>query len=104
ERLLNPADMLDTLPGWAHLFDEPFGDSSGIPTYLVSQLARGSVKVALSADGGDELFSGYHHYDVMLARQQALERVPRFARNALASALKGLPALESAVAALSATG
>src|SRR6185436_5027238 len=104
ERLLNPSDMIDILPGWAHLFDEPFGDSSGIPTFLVSQLARGSVKVALSADGGDELFSGYHHYDVMLERQRALTRVPRLARRAVACALQGLPALERAVAALPAAG
>jgi asparagine synthase (glutamine-hydrolysing) len=47
------------LPQWADLFDEPFGDSSGVPTYLVSKMAREHVKVALSADGGDELFNGY---------------------------------------------
>src|SRR5262249_7241939 len=103
--ILGPADMLGILPRWAQLFDEPFGDSSGIPTFLVSQVARESVKVALSADGGDELFSGYHHYDVMLGRQRALMRVPRLARSACSSILHCLPAarLDDALAAAPAT-
>jgi asparagine synthase (glutamine-hydrolysing) len=102
ERILGPAEMIRILPRWADLFDEPFGDSSGIPTFLVSQVAREGVKVALSADGGDELFSGYHHYDVMLDRQRALQRVPQLARNAFSRVLQALPAsmMENAVAAL----
>ncbi len=91
EQILSPAEMIRILPRWADLFDEPFGDASGVPTFLVSCVARESVKVALSADGGDELFSGYQHYDAMLARQRMLARVPRPARSALSQALKLLP-------------
>jgi asparagine synthase (glutamine-hydrolysing) len=91
EHILSPAETIRILPRWADLFDEPFGDSSGVPTFLVSCVARESVKVALSADGGDELFSGYQHYDVMLARERMLTRLPRPARNALSQALQFLP-------------
>jgi asparagine synthase (glutamine-hydrolysing) len=53
------AEILEKIPS---LYDEPFGDSSALPTYLVSSVARRHVKVALSADGGDELFQGYGFY------------------------------------------
>src|SRR5205814_4861609 len=62
EQIVTAADMRGVLENWAELFDEPFGDSSGVPTYLVSRLARQRVKVALSADGGDERLSGFSHY------------------------------------------
>ncbi len=92
EHVLSPAEMAGILTRWADLFDEPFGDSSGVPTFLVSCVARESVKVALSADGGDELFSGYQHYGAMLARERMLARMPRPARNALSHSLQLLPA------------
>jgi len=69
EIVLRP-DAVELLPKLVEAFDEPFGDSSALPTYLVSELAAGEVKVALSGEGGDELFGGYYTYvaDLLAAR------------------------------------
>jgi asparagine synthase (glutamine-hydrolysing) len=77
-----------TVECWGDLFDEPFGDTSAIPTMLVAQLARTEVKVALSADGGDELFGGYVNYATIPSKIRALERVPPPLRRFIGHAIK----------------
>lgn len=76
EFFLTPQDALDVVPLLPSMYDEPFADSSQIPTHLVSKLARGHVTVALSGDGGDELFCGYPRYDFVHSLWNALRKIP----------------------------
>jgi asparagine synthase (glutamine-hydrolysing) len=80
-------DAVELLPKLVEAFDEPFGDSSALPTYLVSELAAGEVKVALSGEGGDELFGGYYTYvaDLLARRVGRLAPLARPLAEALPS-------------------
>ena len=106
ERILSPHDAQQILPDWARLYDEPFADSSGIPTFLVSKVAAEQVKVVLSADGGDELFSGYNVYDSILRQWKRRNSIPAPVRTAAKAVLKRMPlrALDSIIDALPISG
>lgn len=77
EYMCTVKEAQDIIPTLADYYDEPFGDSSAIPTILVSRIARQSVKVALSADAGDELFAGYNKYSRALQMLSVAQRVPK---------------------------
>lgn len=87
ELVVTPTDALGAIPLLSAIYDEPFADSSQIPTFLVSQLTKKHVTVALSGDGGDELFAGYSHYQ-NVNRLWALTRsIPRPLRSLIGESL-----------------
>ena len=92
ELTVTSKQALDFIPRIPDVYDEPFADSSQIPTYLVSAMARQHVTVALSGDGGDELFGGYNRYQLVQRFWRGLALVPRPLRRAFALALQTLPA------------
>lgn len=87
---ISDTDMLAVVPLLPTMFDEPFSDSSQIPTYLLSRVARQHVSVALSGDGGDEVFGGYSRYRSALHAWRALGRFPLPLRAGAAVALRTL--------------
>jgi asparagine synthase (glutamine-hydrolysing) len=89
EEVVRP-DALALLPEMVRQFDEPFGDSSAIPTWIVSQAARRHVTVALSGDGGDELFAGYLRYHNAHRLQRLLAAVPPGLRRPLLTTASNL--------------
>ena len=91
ELYISDKEARDVIPNLPQMFDEPFADSSQIPTFLVSQLARSEMTVALSGDGGDELFGGYTRY---LWAEKVWDRVgwmPRAVRGLCSGALELIP-------------
>ncbi len=91
EFIVTSKDALDVLPKLAEFWDEPFADSSQIPTLMVSELARKDVTVSLSGDGGDELFAGYNRYVTGYRLWQVMRPLPRRLRFILASLLESAP-------------
>ncbi|WP_067563873.1 asparagine synthase (glutamine-hydrolyzing) [Halofilum ochraceum] len=91
ELYVTPEEAMAVIPRLPTLYDEPFADSSQIPTFLVSQLARRHVTVALSGDGGDELFHGYERYVKAAQLWGQVSRVPAPLRRAASFALTHAP-------------
>jgi asparagine synthase (glutamine-hydrolysing) len=91
EALVVRPDALALLDELIPALDEPFADSSALPTWLVSRLAAKHVKVVLSGDGGDEIFGGYTHYAHALAEARRLDRLPLAFRTMMARVAGVLP-------------
>jgi len=92
ELYVSPEEARAVIPKLPALYSEPFADSSQIPTYLVSALARREVTVALSGDGGDELFGGYTRYLLAEEMWRKFERMPRPLRSTIGRIAAMLPA------------
>ena len=84
-------EAIDLIPDLPFYYDEPFADSSALPTTLVCKLARKDVTVALSADAGDEIFAGYNRYDYLLRFGKKIQQVPGFARHSVAGLMHAIP-------------
>lgn len=90
ELYLSSQDALNVIPRLPQMYDEPFGDSSQIPTHLVAAMARQQVAVALSGDGGDELFGGYNRYFWGNSIWRHIGWMPRPLRSAISRVVRAL--------------
>jgi asparagine synthase (glutamine-hydrolysing) len=91
ELQVTPDEARAVIPALPALYDEPFADASQIPTFLVSRLARGQVTVALSGDGGDELFGGYHRYVTGTRLWSLVGKIPRPLRRGAVLGIQAVP-------------
>lgn len=91
ELKFDPKNAIDLIPKLAKIYDEPFADSSQLPTTVLSELTRKHVTVALSGDGGDEVFAGYNRYFWAPEIWSVLSHLPRFVKLGAASFLNGIP-------------
>jgi asparagine synthase (glutamine-hydrolysing) len=87
ELYVTPAEAASVIPGLPQIYDEPFADSSQIPTCLLARMTRRHVTVGLSGDGGDELFAGYPRYEIGAKLWSQIDAVPGRARRTLSEAL-----------------
>jgi asparagine synthase (glutamine-hydrolysing) len=85
---LEALELITDLP---YYYDEPFADSSAIPTTLVCKMAKKQVTVALSADAGDEIFAGYNRYDYMMKHGKILNQLPQFIRKGMSGIMSSIP-------------
>ena len=90
EYYCTPQEALEIIPELPHYYDEPFADSSAIPTILVSRLAKKKVTVALSADAGDEIFAGYNRYDYISRYGKKISFIPKPVRKAAVAAMESI--------------
>lgn len=91
ELYVTPQQAMDVIPRLPSLYDEPFSDSSQIPTFLVSEMTRQHVAVSLSGDGGDELFGGYSRYMRASSIWTTLRRIPPIVQTLASSTVQALP-------------
>jgi asparagine synthase (glutamine-hydrolysing) len=91
ELYVSSKDALNVIPSLSSIYSEPFADSSQIPTYLVSKMAKEHVTVSLSGDGGDELFSGYSRYGRTINTWSKVSMLPYQLRHPLSKMLKVVP-------------
>ncbi|MDF1583975.1 MAG: asparagine synthase C-terminal domain-containing protein [Methyloprofundus sp.] len=91
ELYVRPEDALAVIPKLPSMYCEPFADSSQIPTFLVSQMVKQHVTVALSGDGGDELFGGYNRYLAARKVWEPVQCMPSFVRHVASGLLRALP-------------
>jgi asparagine synthase (glutamine-hydrolysing) len=91
ELYLQPKDIINVIPSLHEIYDEPFSDSSQIPTFMVSKFAKGSVTVALTGDAGDELFGGYNRHFMAARLEKLIRNNSALTRGTISKVLSSFP-------------